>query len=128
MRARGWKWCWLIGACLWAAPAAAQVVGSNASIAATSTSANVQVPASAGPAAPFVLLEYGVGASAQEIFYALGIDNTVAAVAASGATQSPALPAAGVCLALGPNSWIAAITATATATLRITRMTVCPPR
>jgi hypothetical protein len=125
---RKWQWWWALGVCLFlASPAAAQSIGGNASIAVTSTTGNVQMPADLQKY-PFALLEYGVGASSQEVFYKLGVDNTVAAVATSGATQSPALPAAGICVVLGPNGWIAAITATSTATLRITQLSVCPPR
>ena len=106
----------------------AQRVGGNASIAVTGTSANVQLPAST-TTFPALLLAPAVGVT-QEIFYALGAANTVTAVAPSlPSTQgSPALPAGGICLAAGPNTYVAAITATSTATLRITQLSQCPLR
>lgn len=118
---RGPWWCWFIGACLLAvAPAAAQSIGGNASIAVTGSTARVQLPATLS-SYPFALLEYGVGAASQEIFYKLG-GSTVNA-----ATTDNALPANGICVNVGPNGYVAAITATSTGTLRITQMSVCPP-
>lgn len=110
---------------------AAQTIGGNVSLAVTGTSGNIQLPKSTNGANSYgyALLEYG-GATTNEIFYALGVDNTVTAVAPSLPTTqgSPALPANGVCIALGPNNWIAAITSTSTATLRVTQLNLCPPK
>jgi hypothetical protein len=104
------------------AGAGAQAIGGNASIAVTTTSANVQLPASL-QTYPVVLLTQAPG-STQEVFFALGTSNAVVAT-----TSSPALPqTVGTCINVGPNGWIAAITASATATLRITQTTTCPVR
>lgn len=104
------------------APAGAQTIGGNASIAATTSSGNVALPAS-NTSYPYVLLEYGLTTTTNELFYKLGLDNTVAAT-----TSSPALPANGVCLNVGPNQWIAAIAGASTGTLRITQLNLCPPK
>lgn len=102
---------------LLAGPVAAQTVTGNASLSVTGSSSNVAIPGSTGP---YVSIR-PAPASTQEVFYALGTDNTVAAT-----TSSAGLPSGGTCLAVGPNTYVAAITATSTATLRITRMTLCP--
>ena len=111
-----------------ASPAKAQTVGGNVSLAVTTTTANIKLPAATnGPGGyGYALLSYGLGATG-EIFYAIGTANTVAAVAPSLPTTqgSPALPANGICIALGPNNWIAAIGA-ATSTLRVTQLNICP--
>ena len=101
--------------------AAAQSIGGNVSIAATTSSANVQLPANT-VTYPFVFLAPAVGATV-ELFYALGTSNAVTA-----SNTSPALPAAGICLAVGPNSWVAGIAGSGTGTLRITQMSTCPLR
>jgi hypothetical protein len=102
--------------------ALAQAIGGNASIAVSAVSSNVQMPASL-TTYPVVLLTQAPG-STQEVFFALGTTNAVAAT-----TSSPALPqTVGTCVNVGPNGWIAAVTASATATLRITQMTTCPVR
>jgi len=59
--------------------------------------------------------------SNSEVFYQLG--NSAVVAAATG----PALPASGICLNVGPNTHLAAITASGTAGLRLTRLTLCPP-
>jgi len=100
--------------------AGAQSVGGNASIAVGASSANVQLPAST-ITNPYVFLAPAVGTTS-EIFYALGTSNSVVAV-----NTGPALPAAGLCLAVGPNTWVAAI-GTAGANLRITQISTCPLR
>lgn len=101
-------------------PAFAQSIGGNASISVTGSSSNVALPASV-QAYPSVLLAPAIGAT-QEIFYLLG-GSSVAAT-----TTSPALPAAGICINVGPNGYVAAITSTSTATLRITQLSTCPLR
>ncbi len=110
----------------------AQSIGGNASIAVTGTTGNVQLPEPTnGPSGfPALLLEYGVGGASEEIFYQLGATDAVAAVVPSlpATPGSPALPANGICINPGPNIWVAAITATSTATLRMTQLSVCPPR
>lgn len=120
----------LIAAAFAAIAASAQTVGGNASIAVTGMSSNVELPQpSNGPTGfPALRIEYALGAT-QEVFYQLGSVNTVTAVVPSlPSTQgSPALPANGVCLFIGPNNWLAAITATSTATIRLTQLTTCPP-
>lgn len=100
----------------------AQSIGGNASISATGTSSNVALPASTS-AYPSAIIAPAY-AAATEVFYALG-GSTVAAVATSGATQSPALPTGGICLNLGPNGYIAAITGGTAATVRITQLSTC---
>jgi hypothetical protein len=62
-----------------------------------------------------------------EIFYALG-GASVAAVATAGATQSPVLSPGGICVNVGPATYVAAVTATNPSVLRITQLSVCPPR
>jgi hypothetical protein len=99
--------------------AEAQSIGGNASISATSTSSSVQLPANTIPY-PFVIIAPAAGVST-EIFYALGGSSVVAV-----ANTSPALPPAGICLNVGPNSFVAAITS-GTAAVRITQLSVCPP-
>lgn len=102
-----------------AAPIAlAQSVGGNASLSATTSSTRVAIPASKATY-PFLLLAPAAGSS-QEIFYAAG-DVTVVAT-----TAGAALPAGGVCLAAGPSTYVAAIVATGTATMRITQVSQCP--
>lgn len=126
MRLEPWK-VWLLahhlGAALLAVTAAfAQAIGGNATINVTATSSNVQLPANLQNY-PVVLLVQAPG-STQEVFFALGTTNAVAAT-----TSSPAVPqTVGTCVNVGPNGWIAAITAQATATLRVTQMTNCPTR
>ena len=100
--------------------ASAQSIGGNASISATSTSSRVALPASA-LSFPFVVIAPASVGVTTEIFYALGGASVVAV-----ANTSPALPAAGICLNVGPNTNIAAIAATA-ASVRITQLSVCPP-
>lgn len=110
--------------------ARAQSVGGNVSIAATSSSANIQLPKAVNPNSqgsfPALLLVPAQGA-ASEIFYKLGTSNSVVAVAPSlPITQgSPAVPPNGVCVMAGPNTWIAAVSS-GTATLRVTQMSQCP--
>lgn len=100
-------------------PVSAQRVGGNASISVTGTSGNVALPANT-QTYPFAILAPAVG-STQEIFYATGGSAVVAT------TSSPALPANGICVNVGPDTYVAAITSTSTATLRITQLTTCPP-
>ena len=104
--------------------ASAQSIGGNASISATGTSSAAQLPANVQPY-PFVLIAPAAGVST-EVFYALG-GSSVAAIATPGATQSPALPPNGICLNVGPNTYVAAITGGTAASVRITQLTVCPP-
>ena len=110
-------------------PARAQTIGGNVSIAATTSSANIALPADPN-AYPYLLLEYG-GATTNELFYKLGSDNTVLAVAPSLPTTqgSPAVPANGVCIRLSSTqTWLAAIAGASTATLRATQLNVCPTK
>lgn len=99
--------------------ALAQSVGGNASLSVTTGTARVPFPANA-ISYPFALLAPAQG-SAQEMFYKLG-DVTVTA-----ATTGAALPPAGLCIAIGPNTNVAAITASGSATLRVTQLSQCPP-
>lgn len=109
-------------ACLWfgsGVPASAQRIGGSASISVTGTSSNVAFPANT-QIYPFVFLAPAIG-STQEIFYITGNSMVTAT------TSSPALPANGICINVGPDTNVAAITSTSTATLRITQVTTCPP-
>lgn len=96
----------------------AQAIGGNASLSVSSSSARVALPADTRRYSA-VLIAPAFGASA-EIFYNLG-DATVAAVSGT----SPALPTGGICVNVGPNVDIAAISASAQ-TLRITQLNTCP--
>jgi hypothetical protein len=106
------------------AVACAQSIGGNASISATGTSASVQLPAST-PSYPAVIIAPATGVTT-EIFYALG-NSSVAAIATPGTTQSPSLPPNGICLNVGPNTYVAAITGGTAASVRITQLSTCPP-
>ena len=99
--------------------ASAQAIGGSASISVTSAGESVALPVSV-TAFPAAMLVPAYGTN-QEIFYALG-GSSVAAT-----TSSAALPPNGICLNVGPNTYVAAITSTSTATLRITQLTQCPP-
>jgi hypothetical protein len=99
--------------------ASAQSIGGNASISATSTSSRVALPANTQPY-PFVVIAPASAGVTAEVFYALGGASVVATL------TSPALPAGGICLNVGPNTNIAAITS-GTASVRITQLSVCPP-
>lgn len=117
-------------AVLSASAACAQSVGGNVSIAASGSSANIQLPKAVNPnlqgSFPALLLVPAQGANA-EIFYKLGTSNAVVAVAPSlpGTQGSPAVPSNGTCVMAGPNTWIAAVSS-GSATLRITQMSQCP--
>jgi hypothetical protein len=100
------------------APALAQSVGGAAAISATTTSASVAIPASK-TTFPVLLLTPAQG-NAVGLYYALGSSSVVAT------TSSPALPIGGICVAAGPNTYVAAITGSSTATLNITQMSQCP--
>jgi hypothetical protein len=104
------------------APARAQAIGGNASIDATTTSARVALPVAPLGNFKSVLIKPAAGATA-EVFYKFG-DVTVVAVSPS----SPALPANGICI-VPPTAttYIAAVTGTGTASVRITQMNTCPP-
>lgn len=96
-----------------------QVIGGNASIDVTTTSARVALPVSTLQY-PATLIAPAAGSTA-EIFYSLGGSSVTAS------TSGPALPANGVCFqGAGGNTNVAAITSTGTATLRITQLTQCP--
>jgi|SRR5271170_4544222 hypothetical protein len=95
----------------------AQSIGGNASISATATSSRVQLPANT-QSFPDAIIAPAAGVTT-EIFYALGSSSVVAAE-----TTSPALPPGGICVNVGPNTFIAAIAATAAA-VRITQLNTC---
>ena len=104
-----------------ASPALAQSIGGNASLSVTTATANVVLPA-ASASYPALLISPAPGATG-EVFYDLGVNNTVAAT-----TASPALPPGGLCFAsVGNNTYLAAITASGAATLRLTQLSQCPP-
>jgi hypothetical protein len=111
----------LAASCFLAAiPAFGQGIGGNASLSVTTASSRVALPA-AKATYPSAIVAPAAG-STQEVFYALG-DSTVAAT-----TSSPSLPSGGICIAnLGPATNVAAITATGTATVRITQVSACFP-
>lgn len=106
--------------CLSITAASAQAIGGNASISANGTSANVALPANTQPY-PAVIIAPAAGVTT-EIFYALG-NASVEAIA----TQSPSLPPNGICLNVGSNNYVAAITGGTAASVRITQMSACPP-
>lgn len=102
--------------------ALAQTVGGNVSLSVSGTSSNVQLPSqtgSNGTRYPLLMVVPAPG-STQEVFYALG------GVSVAAVTSGPALPPEGICLSPGQNTYLAGITATSTATLRITQVTTCP--
>jgi hypothetical protein len=103
-----------------AAPCLAQSMGGNASLTAAVSSSRVALPA---PVAsyPALLIQPATGATV-EAFYALGGPSVAATLA------SPAVPSNGVCVAVGPNTYLAGITASSTSILRLTQLTSCPPR
>jgi opacity protein-like surface antigen len=102
------------------APASAQSVVGNASLGVSGSSARVALPAGS-TSSPYLMVRPTSSGSNSEVFYQLG----TSAVAA--ATTGPALPSNGICLNVGPNTHLAAITASGTAGLRLTRLTLCPP-
>ena len=98
----------------------AQSIGGNASLSVTTTTSNVALPVS-GASYPALMIVPAIGTST-EVFYTVGNANTLAAL-----TTSPSLPSGGICFpSVGPNTYVAAITATGSATLRLTQMTQCP--
>ena len=97
----------------------AQTIGGNASLSVTTSTSRVALPAVVGNY-PAVLIQPVVGTTV-EVFFKLG-DVTVTAT-----TSSPTLPSGGVCLNVGPATYVAAITGASTATVRITQLTQCPP-
>lgn len=103
-----------------AAPATAQSVVGNASLGVSALSARVALPAGSS-SSPYLMIRPTSSGSNSEVFYQLGT-SAVAAV-----TSGPALPPSGICLNVGPNTHLAAITAAGTAGLRLTRLTLCPP-
>lgn len=102
-----------------AAPAVAQNIGGNASLSVTTASSNVAIPSTNKTQYPSVILAPSPGTTA-EIFYNFGTTSSVAAT-----TSSPALPAGGICVNIGPATYVAAITATGSGTLRITQISGC---
>jgi len=110
----------LVAALLALAPAdraAAQAIGGNASLSVTSSSARVQLPANTQNYPSLMIVP--APSSTGEAFYLLGD------VTATALTTSPALPPGGVCVNIGPSTYLAAITATGTATLRLTQLNTC---
>ena len=97
----------------------AQFVGGNATLSATTVSSNVALPANT-ETYPYAMIVPAEGSS-NEVFYKLGMTSAITA-----ATTSPALPSGGVCVNVGPNGYVAAITGTSTATVRISQVTLCP--
>ncbi len=98
--------------------AEAQVVGGAASLSVSAISARVALP-STSTQYPSVLIAPPAGQN-QEIFYKFGD------VSVSATTSDAAMPAGGICLNRGPNTYLAAITVGGTAALRITQLTTCP--
>lgn len=108
----------LIAALLFALPAEAQTIGGNASLAAGTTQVEAALPASI-TTYPALLIEYAPPATT-ETFFKLGTTNAVAAT-----LTSPTIPVNGICLNIGPNSFISVIS-TATQNIRITQFASCP--
>ncbi len=100
--------------------ALAQSIGGNASLSVTSTSANVALPVATSQYPALMIVPSPT--TTAEVFYALGGSSVTAA------TTSPSLPAGGICLANAgaSNTYLAAVTAASTATLRITQLSQCP--
>lgn len=97
----------------------AQFASGNANLSVTTSSANVALPTLTSSAQSLLIVPVS---GSSEVFYNFGVDNTVTA-----ATTGKALPNGGICLAPGQsNKFIAGITATGTATLRITQVSTCP--
>jgi len=105
-------------ALLLAAPALAQTITGNASLGVSTTSARVAIPGTSGS---YLMLQPISSGGVSEVFYTLGDSAAIAAV------TSPAMPPGGICLNIGPATNVAAITASGTAGLRITRLTLCAP-
>lgn len=102
------------------APAHAQQIGGAATLTATSTSSEVALPALTS-SYPALLISPAPGTTT-ETFYAFGKNSSVTAT-----TSSPALPPGGMCFSnVGPNTNLAAITASGSATLRLTQLSQCP--
>ena len=100
--------------------ASAETIGGNASLSVTVATSNVALPASTATY-PAVIIAPAPGTS-QEVFYAFGKTSATAAT-----LTSPSLPSGGMCFAnVGSNAYVAAITASSTAMLRITQLTQCP--
>ena len=97
----------------------AQFVGGNATLSAGTVSSNVALPANT-VTYPYVLIVPAEGSS-NEVFYKLGLSSSVVAT-----TSGPALPAGGVCINSGPNTYLAGITGSSTTTVRVTQVTLCP--
>ena len=106
--------------CLATFPALAQTVGGNASLTAGTTTSSVALPASV-KAYPALLIQPATGATV-EAFYALGTGSATATL------TSAAVPSIGICINVGPNNYFAGITAATTSIIRLTQLTVCPPR
>ena len=110
----------LAGILALAPPALAQTIGGNASLTAGVATSRVALPV-ATSTYPAVILAPAPGQT-QEVFYAFGGSLVGATL------SSTSLPAGGLCFNnVGPNTYVAAITAANTAILRITQMKTCPP-
>lgn len=113
---------------LWSGIASAQVIGGSATLSATNgSSTRIQLPVSVATYPAVVI--WPTSGSTQEVFYALG-GSSVAATVPTGSplVGSPALFPGGICYLSTPNnSYVAAITASSSSTLRISQMTACPP-
>ncbi len=101
-----------------AAPALAQTVTGSASLGVSSSSARVAIPGASGG---YLMVRPISSGGTSEVFYALGDASVTAAL------TGPAMPSGGICLNTGPSTYLAGITASGTAGLRITRLTLCPP-
>ncbi len=101
-------------------PCFGQTIGGNASLTAGTTTSSVALPASV-TAYPALLIQPATGATV-EAFYALGVGSATATL------TSAALPSIGICINVGPNNYFAGITAATTSIIRLTQLTVCPPR
>lgn len=103
-------------------PAKAQSIGGNANLPVTTGSAQVALPAPNSLTYPSLLIVPAPGSA--ETFYQFGTSSSVTA----SITTSPAVPSGGVCINnTGPATNLAAITASGTATLRLTQVPTCVP-
>lgn len=103
-----------------ALPAAAQsVVGTNKPLSASGTTSNTALPSTNVQQYPFVMIMPALG-NTVSVHYALGNSSVVAT------TSNPVLPNGGVCIAVGPNTTLAAITDSGSATINISQWSQCP--
>ena len=100
------------------AQALAQSIGGNASLSVSGSTSNVAFPVLPVGQFSSAIIAPAFGTTV-EIFYKLGNGSVTAA------TTSASLPSGGICVNIGPNTNVAAITGGSSANLRITQITSC---